>query len=199
MITLTGVDWSRGGMTTFLADGVEETGFAGVIQANYDGTPLELFCVDLFTGISFGDYASNTVFPRAVRHEDRAAWLYLSVFPGVTTAEQGEALQLAIWDIVHDGGDGFGAGRVQASVNSNSSVILFADSYLIASLGQSSFDASIFRNAALQTGQPAQTLIGALQPGTIANPEPGTFVLFAGAFVTLFFKQLFRRPNLRLR
>lgn len=166
LITVTSVDWTRGGMTTFLADGVEETGFAGVINATYEGSALPFFCVDLFTGISYGDYSSTPVFPRPWHNEDRAAWLYLHALPTVTTAVQGQALQLAIWDIVHDNGDGFTLGRIQQSINSDLQVIQAASDYLNLSLNGSSMAAAIFFNAVIGKGAPAQAFLGALQVNT---------------------------------
>lgn len=180
IITVTGVDWARGGMATFLADGVEESGFAGVINATYDGTPSIFFCVDLFTNISYGDYSSSPIFPRLSRNEDRAAWLYIYALPTITTAVQGEALQLAIWDIVHDNGDGFTHGRVQQSINSDVQVIQAATSYLALSLNQSSMGAAIYLNAVLSLGDPAQAFIGPLQITTqTAVPEGSSIAMTA--------------------
>ena len=195
LISITSVDWNRGGNVTFLADGVEETGYAGLINGTYDGTPLDFLCVDLFTGISYGDYSSSTVFPRGWRNEDLAAWLFLDALPNVTTTTLGQALQLAIWDIVHDGGDGLGYGRIQASANTDIAVSLATANYLTASLNQSSYAASIFLNFTLQTGEPAQAFLGALQPGTITStPEPSSLGMLAIAgLLTLGTRRLVRQ------
>ena len=175
LITVTSVDWTRGGNTTFQADGVEETGFAGLINATFEGTPMAFLCVDLFTNIGYGDYSSTPILPRALRNEDRAAWLYLYALPNVTTVVQGQALQLAIWDIIHDGGNGFSLGRVQQSAGSSAAVIQAASDYLVVSLGKSSFAASIYLNSVPSSGAPAQAFLGAFQP----VPEGGSMGLMA--------------------
>lgn len=186
IITVTDVDWNRGGSVSFLSDNVEQTGFAGVIYATYNGTPGEFFCVDLFTGISYGDYDSTPILPRASRNEDRVAWLFVNELPNVTTSQMGQAMQLAIWDIVHDGGDGLGAGRIQASGNTNSVVVQAVQGYLSLSVGRSSYLASIYLNASMQTGEPAQAFIGAPQPSMDTQvPEPSSLIMLSTAGLIL--------------
>ena len=54
--------------------------------------------------------------------------------------QQGAALQLAIWDIVHDNGDGFNAGRIRQSgdaLNPTDAIVLAqANNFLASSLGR---------------------------------------------------------------
>ncbi len=185
-ITVTSVDWNRGGMITFLADSVEESGYAGLIFANYNGSSQDFICVDLFTGIAYGEYGSTPILPRSGRNEDRAAWLFVNALPGVANPLQGQALQLAIWDIVHDGGDGLGAGRIQASANTDSTVAQATQDYLLLSLGQSSYAASIYLNVTLQTGDPAQAFLGAPQPNQDTQvPEPASLTMLTTASLIL--------------
>ncbi len=188
-ITLTGVDLARGGNARFLVNGTEETDFAGVILAAYNGGPTQqMFCVDLFTSISLTTYSSEPRAP-ASNKELRTAYLYVNYLAGVSSIAQGQALQLAIWDIIHDGGDGINAGSIRRSSNTSNTVANAWTSYLSASLGQSSTAASIYIN--FNGSTPAQTLIGAFQPtATPGVPEPATFLLVGGAMTGL---SLYRR------
>ena len=79
------------------------------------------------------------------------------------------ALQLAIWDIVHDGGDGFLTGSVlwgPSSITGLTQVqIDIANRYLADSLGQSVMTGlSIYTNTDPNTGLPVQTLMGVTVP-----------------------------------
>ena len=88
----------------------------------------------------------------------------------------GEGLQIAIWDIIHDGGDGPNQGRIQASVGTPLDVVQNWGNFLVSSQGQR-----------------YQTLIGVLQPlpppaPTRENvPEPGSLGLLAVGFTSLAF------------
>lgn len=189
-LTLTDVDATRGGDVKFLEHGVEVTGYAGAILANY--TPpsgptqaLSLLCVDLFTEIGIATYGSDPYLPAPWRQEDRAAWLFVNHFAAVTTVAQGQGIQLAVWDIVHDGGDGLAAGAIRASVNTPVGVQQLWQDYLTLSLGQSSFAASIYYN---WSGPqiPAQHLLSAFQPNSQTPvPEPVTWAMTAGALGAL--------------
>jgi len=181
-ITIDSVDWGRGGMVDFLENGSPVTGYAGAIMGTYNGGPtLTFLCVDLFTDISYGTYGSTTIFPRPWRNEDRVAWLYETQLGTITSAELGEALQLAFWDIVHDNGDGPGAGAVAASASTPAAVVAAWINFVSMSVGQSSANVSIFRNYNLGDLSPAQNLIGPLQSDTVNAPEPATgFLLLTG-------------------
>ena len=135
-------------------------------------------CINLTTS-----YNSAAYLPRTFAHEDRVAWLYVNALPTVTTVTQGEALQLAIWDIIHDNGDGLTVGRVQSSTSTPTAVITQVATYLANSLGQSSLAASIYISSIPVSNVPAQTLVGFLQPGSPTGPvpEPGTFGLIGVA------------------
>lgn len=182
-ITLTGVDTARGANMSFNNNGTVEAGFAGVVLATFDGVDVSpLFCVDLFTNIDLATYSSAPLAPRLARHEDRVAWLYLNQVNTVTSPDTGLAFQIAIWDIVHDGGDGFATGLIQSGATSliglTQTQIDLANLYLAASAGRSvTTGISIYENFSL-TGVPAQSLIGVLAPGGNA-PEPSTLAMAA--------------------
>jgi len=172
------VDLSRGGNVNFKEDGVNTVnGYAGAILGTFAGTNVSpLFCVDLFTPISLGSYNSTPITPRVLRNEDRVAWLYVNQLFTVTTATAGEAFQLAIWDIIHDNGDGISSGLIQGAATTPLAVSNAWTNYLSLSLGQSLLTGvSIYQNTVISNGSPAQTLIGAAAP----TPEPGTWALVA--------------------
>ncbi len=219
IIVATGVDWSRGSDIWLNGQGQNfDAYFAGVFQISLteDGITVnrDTVCVDLFTDIFIGQqYSSNVLSPDEMGSEalrlERAAWLLDNVLqpteappPGQTYTSSlpsadwvhdsitGAALQLAIWDIVHDNGDGFSSGLVQLSTDPNHptdpNVLAWAQFYEALSLGQLSNSAFVYLNADLGNGQPAQSLLGPIyhdngpQPPPFLgspNPEPSTFVL----------------------
>lgn len=163
---------------------------AGVIWASYnDGATLDLFCIDLFTSISIATYDSETIAPRTERHEERAAWLYKNHYNPATinTPELAAALQVAIWDIVHDNGDGLSSGRIQSHSTTPVTVVLNWQNFLNLSEGQASYDVNVYLNS--RNNVPAQTLIGGerLPPAVVENPEPATMVMLGAGLLSLLY------------
>ncbi len=158
----------------------------GVMNVAFDGS-LQLqdaFCVDRFGYISIGDYTVNLSAPSVINNGERAAWMLHDVLPqinGAATAEQAgiaAALQLAIWDVVHDNGDGFAAGRVQMSssaTNVTDPIILsLAQTFVSASVGQAYAGAIVISD--VNVGSLTQRLI-VDSPGGDGVPEPSTWAL----------------------
>ena len=224
IIMPTGVDWSRGEGLWIREDGVDTNAyFGGVIFLSIsDGVQQwsrDSLCVDLFTDIYLGQqYGTTILTPSEVpgKNLQRVSWLVdnallptqvsatssaLPVNQWVTTAAQGAGIQLAIWDIVHDGGDGFSSGRVQAVTDpahpTDASVLAWANLYESDSLGRSSNLAYIYQNVNLGNGQPAQMLAGPLflDHGPAPAPEPVTLAMVGGALVV--FGVAFRRRAVR--
>lgn len=83
--------------------------------------------MNLFQGITlYRDYPAVSLLPDAYDSDGgAAAWLMQTFLPvvnaamGSTRQIDGAALQLAIWDTIHDGGDGFAIGRVRSTGNTN--------------------------------------------------------------------------------
>lgn len=95
----------------------DANGYAGAVNITVsdtvDGTVDTIaFCVDLFTSSGLSTYNTTLQSPSTVTNGGRVAWLLQSL-PSVDTATEGSGLQLAIWDIVHDNGDGLAAGVVR--------------------------------------------------------------------------------------
>ena len=212
-LTPTGVDWSRGESLWIDEDGVStDAYFAGVIfiALFQDGQTYnrDTFCVDLFTDIYLGvKYNTTLVHPYQYpsKNLDRVSWLvdnallptqgtYSSVLPQsdwVRTSQQGAGMQLAIWDITHDNGDGFSAGRVQASTiqgqQTDPVTLAWATAYETLSAGQTSSLAFVYDNTDIGSGAPAQMLEGPefTDGGPAPNPEPATCLLVGGILVAL--------------
>lgn len=112
LMTVAGVDGSRGSNVWVRADSEEKNVFAGVIQIQLNpGGPFPATCVDLFHFINFQDYQVTAALPSL--NQERAAWLFHEQLQTPHTGLQWAAMQVAVWDMVHDGGDGLAAGRVQ--------------------------------------------------------------------------------------
>ena len=116
-----------------------------------------------------------------------------------TTPAQGAGLQLAIWDITVDNGDGFSAGAVQASQNPNNltptDVLDWAELYESLSLGESSDFAYVYDNTD-GNGNNVQWLEGPeFADGPTPVPEPSTLVLLAAGLLSLKVGRSFRPPS----
>jgi len=151
---------------------------------NYSRTA---YCVDLFTNFNLSTTYNTVVeHPNDVpgRRLDRVSWLIENYAAGVTTAVQGAAMQLAIWDIVHDNGDGFTSGSVRQATSHTTlaAVVSQAVAYETLSFGHSSNGAYVYQNST-SGGTEAQMLMGpAFQDGgPRPTPEPATWIMAGNA------------------
>lgn len=177
--------------------------WAGVILITLSSNGQQFYrdtvCVDLFTDINAGQTYNTVVYrPDEISGKNllRVSWLVDNAVPPVplpnspitevTNRYQGAGLQLAIWDIVHDGGDGFSAGSVRFASTTDATVQYWANYYMNASEEKESDLAFVYRNFILGTNTEAQMLIG---PGFYNDggpepaPEPPTLVLGLGALL----------------
>jgi hypothetical protein len=200
--------------------------FVGVIKISLTTgiqvVDRDTLCVDLFTNIYLGQrYNTNLLRPQDVPQKNltRASWLvdnallpaqnssYGSVLPpsdwvfSATPAEriaQGEGIQLAIWDIVHDNGDGFSLGSVQAAsttdLNNNllgatdARALYWAQRYETLSAGKSNNQAFVYNNVSLDRPPVlAQMLIGPqfFDGGPQPVPEPQMLMPMGLALIVL--------------
>ncbi|MEO8024994.1 MAG: PEP-CTERM sorting domain-containing protein [Bryobacteraceae bacterium] len=166
------------------------SGYAGVFLASLDGSAqFPVFCVDLYTSISPGvGYSVNALAPNdpaAVAystHLSQAAWLYVTYLPQVNAASNkavaGAALQLAIWDVIHDGGDGLLSGTIQINPSitnsTNIAATTLAATMIAAAQGQSLLNAAVLMNVSGPGG--SQTVITGA-PAFDQVPEPSALSL----------------------
>ena len=98
----------------------------------------------------------------------------------VTNSAQGAGIQLAIWDIVENNGDGLYAGTVRASTDPNNptpqDVLDWANTYETLSTNQTSGLAFVYDNVNLSDGTRVQMLEGPefTDGGPVPAPEPST-------------------------
>jgi hypothetical protein len=198
-ISVPGVDWTRGESIWIDEYGTpQQAYFAGVIfiTLNQDGQQFnrDTLCVDLFTDIYLGNtYATQLFQPSQIpgRNLEQVSWLvdnallptqdnqYGSVLPQsdwVTTPAQGAGIQLAIWDITSNSGDGLFAGSVQASTvpgeETDPAVVAWAETYEALSTGKQSNLAYVYQNWDPGSLARAQMLEGPLFTDAGPKPDP---------------------------
>ena len=213
-IVVTGVDWNRGESIWVGADGADrQTYFAGVVLISVSDAGRKFardsLCVDLFTFIYIGNtYGTTVLHPDQVsgKNLERVSWLidnallpaqnsaYTSALPTtdwIGSIVQGAGVQLAIWDLVHDGGDGFSAGRVRAAADlihpTDPAVLSWAETYESLSAGQRSDLAFVYRNVELGNGRIVQMLAGPRfdDDGPTPSPEPSMSALVGAVLIVI--------------
>lgn len=193
-ITLTGLGFYQYPVPMLISNGtVLENAVAGQINIVLDGQSLIAYCVDLFTNIGLSTYNSTSGDPSGYTNGTRAAWILDTYKAGVTNNEAGAALQLALWDVVHDGGDGLSNGNVRLDPTGSASLRTAAEAIVTASAGHASNNATILHNSS-SDGTPRQTLITdrILQVSSIVDtPEPGSLLMAAAGLCLFGFR---RRP-----
>lgn len=177
-----GNDPSRGMDITIQADGQTVTWFSGFTNLILDGMQEQsAFCVDAFTEIWNGTHQVVLEDPSTLTNGARVAWLMQNLATTVTTVAQAAGMQLAIWDIVHDNGDGLDAGRIQGLAATDAAVASAAHGFIASSVGQASLNATIYSSIAGRDAAQALMSCGA-DGGTCGTetgvPEPGTLVTF---------------------
>jgi len=132
------------------------------------------FCVDLenFIGLPT-EYEVELLSSDQLSHGSRAAWLYNVYAPAAGTAVKASALQLAIWDVVYDNGDGLGTGAFRYTGGLSSQTVTEANSLLAASVGKSSTAGYL-----KPTGTYGQAMLHTV-------PEPGTLGLLGFGLLSL--------------
>jgi hypothetical protein len=170
----------------FNLGGNEQSETSGFMLVQVDGGPVQsALCGDIFTGISQNEtYDANGTLMTTTPYT-RIAYLLANVAsllsgnPPATI--QGAALQLAIWDILHDNGDGLGAGNIQASVNTSSVLATAVADFLGAAWTPT--QGLIRYELTFQGGNvPAQDVLVLSQ---VSVPEPGTFAVAGVALAAL--------------
>lgn len=171
--------------------------FAGGLDITVDGLPRLVYCVDLLTNIGVpGTY--NTVVDFAnTPNLERVGWLLQHEWPsyyysGSNLQVQGAGLQLAIWDIMTDNGDGFNSGIVAKSTSAwhptNAAILAAAVQYESDSLNKASIWGDVYYNTN-SSGVRVQTLMGQ------QAPEPAAIVTILSGLALIGLGSLRRRRN----
>ena len=155
---------------------------AGIANLLIDGLyTVDAVCVDFFVLISNGVYDVNLLGPNAVGGGTRVAWMLRNTLPTINTQvdpllkrQQAAAFQLAVWDVVHDGGDGFASGRIQSSQSTptDSIVLTWANTFLGDSAGHTVLGGTVYQN--VNGPLTSQRLMS----DTV--PEPSTYAMLLG-------------------
>ncbi len=176
-----GLDWGHGASpVTILFNGASRTVYAGSLEGYFGGTignPLppndgtyfgDVFCVDLAHTITIPtEFEVETLSTALLANGGRAAWVYKNYLTDAKNdAETAAALQIAIWDVVVDGGDGLGVGNFRYVSGLSAKSNTEGTSMITESLGQT--DEGIYLRA---IGPYGQSMI------TSVVPEPGTIGL----------------------
>jgi hypothetical protein len=189
-ITVYGTGFGRTNVSMLLnGSSTPVSEYAIEILIRKEGVNWIAYCVDLFTSIGFGTYNTTMGSPGGYPNGLRAAWIYENYAHLVTTNQQAAALQVALWDVVHDGGDGLSVGNIRLSA-SESALLASANAIVAASAGKTSWNATILYNQVISTGAPAQTLITS---GQMSTPEPTTLGMTGAALLAL--GMLRRKPR----
>ena len=184
--TYVSADFGTGKYLNLKVDGTETKDWAGSLNLNVSGSKSTALCVDLFTSMSVNQiYGTNFGTPSQINNGGRVAWLLDYELPQLNRAASLAGLQRAIWDIVHDNGNGFSSGRIQASTLHPTGAAAFneAKALLVLSAGNFAAGGTVYFNHELSNGHNVKTLMGA-GPNNIpiqlsGIPEPQTSAMLA--------------------
>ncbi|MCO5296296.1 MAG: hypothetical protein M9921_05500 [Fimbriimonadaceae bacterium] len=144
---------------------------SGPQLASLDGGAMfDAYCVDLTHWNTIpSSYPVNSLSTDLLSNGQRIAYLYNTYAATVASSTQGAALQLAIWDVLVDNGDGLSSGNLKSSVGGG--ILTQANAYLAASVGQSA-QANYLKATGHGTGgNYYQDLVGPCGPGpTVPGP-----------------------------
>lgn len=151
--------------------------FAGQLLITLDMKNAVAFCVDLFSPLSQGSYSTVQGSPLTFANGGRAAWILENYAQNITTNSAAAAVQLALWEVVHDNGTGLSSGIIRAASTVSTSLKMEANNIVAASVGQSSNHATILYNT-FPSGAKAQTLI-VYTPNASEVPEPSSVAMLS--------------------
>jgi hypothetical protein len=127
-----------------------------------------VYCVDLDHMITLPtEYQVTESTTASINNGGRVAWLYKNYSPAASSQGVAAALQLAIWEVLVDNGDGLNTGNFRYNGGLSSFAGNQAQTMLAASLNKSESSARVLR----ATGSYGQTMIAP------PVPEPTSLVL----------------------
>ena len=112
--------------------GEERTPFAGVYNLLLDTVPFEAFCVGLGTDVSIFPYQAVLEPVTTINGGLQAGYLYEQFLPEAVDDHHAAALQLAIWEVVEDWGNGLDLLSGDFRVINFADLVTTAESYLAA-------------------------------------------------------------------
>ena len=181
----TGFDMSRVTGIAFDLDGEEYVSAVGIgLLSVDDAEPIESVCANLFEGFSFfEEYRADSIAASDYHlNAGAAGWILQTYLSGASSANEAAALQIAVWDAIHDGGDGFGAGRIRSNIYSDSEVFDLAGLWVARSAGRNGDNAFVYAPAANSAAFQQQLYLATSDGGGGPDgevPEPGTTALIA--------------------
>ncbi|MCX6608830.1 MAG: PEP-CTERM sorting domain-containing protein [Acidobacteria bacterium] len=195
-LSVTGIDWNLGQMVDLSTSGQSKVTFAGIIFAEYANSPVSLFCVDLFTDVGIETFSVNAGSVDLVLNGRRASWLMQTYLPLIANADQAAAVQVAIWDVVHDGGDGLTNGALQGGATPTS-VVQLAEQYIAASSGQGTTAGGIFTHVDGPTARQQLMAPGNFTAAAFGFvvPEPATYLAMGSGLLILGLARRKRNSN----
>jgi len=183
--TLTYTGLGYGSNVDLVVNTQPETVFAGQIRVTIDTVNAIAYCVDLFSSLELGSYANVQGSPSAFANGGRAAWIVENYALNIASNASAAAVQLALWEVVHDNGTGLSTGSIVGASTLNATLASDANKIIAASLGQSSNNATILYNT-YSSGKKAQTLI-VYTPPTSEVPEPSSIAMLGIGIVGIGF------------
>jgi hypothetical protein len=193
-ITVSGVGYGRKDVVMVTPNGNPYRTYATEIQVLKDGQSVLAYCVDLFTSIGMSTYNNTTGLPDSYQNGERAAWLFENYAGLVNSNDAAAALQVALWDVVHDNGDGFNSGLIRLGT-SETILRTAADTLVLNSVGQGSFNATILYNFEVGTDRRMQTLITGPPPSGVETPEPATIAMIGFGLAATYGFQRWRKAR----
>jgi hypothetical protein len=120
-----------------------------------------VYCVDLDHQITLPtEYEVNQESSDGLTNGSRVSWLYKTYINETTTPSRAAALQLAIWEVLVDNGDGFGTGNFRYTGGLGSLTWTMAENMIAASVGKTASASTVFRSS------------GACGQAMLAQPVP---------------------------
>ncbi len=177
-----------GGAAIVVVSGSGSSPLGQTIELAIDGSSAIGYGLDVYQPLVFGTYEATVADVASFANGPRAAWIFEN-YGNVIWA--GLAVQLALWDVVNDGGDGLTLGLVQVGDSLPSWLRDFGDEMITGSLGQSSTTASVLILTSTLGGTWQPVITGYLPPpasilappDSAEAPEPGTWLMMTAGLM----------------